>query len=438
MDWRETFGDKLMDPREAVQVVKSGDQLAVAPINCTPYTLCEALYDRRGELSNVRIDHLAPLFPWVRPGEESPFDLHDLYATAADRDMVNAGKVSYLPNARWREDEIPAGLLENPDVFLVPISPPDRHGFCSFGPAVFFSPRYCRGSKIVIAEVHENFIRTGGENFVHISEIDRVCEAAQPSGFLPTAPRTEEETMVTEVIGTTVAAELVRDRDTVQIGIGTVSSALAIYLENKHDLGIQTELITGGMPELVRQGVVTGKYKTVHPGKVVGSVIVTPDEELALIDGNPVYELYDFGYVDDIRNLVRQDNLVAINNALMVDLTGQVASETVGHRVLTGVGGQTAFSIAANYSKGGRCITVLPSSHIVDGQRVTRIVSTLPDGAVVTVPRTLVDHVVTEYGIATLRGKTVRERIGELISVAHPDFRMELKDAARKLYNVSV
>ena len=438
MDWRQMVEDKLMTPQEAGQLVKSGDQVMVAPINGTPYTLCQALYDRRGELENVRIDHPAPLFPWVPPGEESPFQLHDLYATPADREAVNSGQVEFIPTARWREGEIPEGFLQNPDVFLVPVSPPDRHGYCSFGPAVFFSPSMCRRSKTVIAEVHENFIRTGGENYVHISQIHRFCEAAQPTGGLPSQPRSEEETLATEVICTLVAAELVKDRDTIQIGIGTVASAMAMYLDQKHDLGVQTELITGGIPELVRQGVVTGRYKTMHPNKVVGSVIITPEDEWPLIDGNPAYELYDFCYVDDVRHLVRQDNLVAINNGLMVDLTGQVASETIGPRVWTGVGGQTAFAIAANYSKGGRSITVLPSSHLVGGERLSSIVPALPDAAVVTVPRTLVDYVVTEHGIASLRGKSIRERIGELVAVAHPDLRPELRSEARNLYNMDL
>ena len=438
MDWQRMVGDKLVSPQEAVQAVKPGDQVMVAPINGTPFTLCQALYDRRNELRGMRVDHPAPLFPWVQPGEEDAFELHDLYATAANRDMVNAGQVWYLPTALWREGEIPAGLLQEPDVYLVPVSPPDRHGYCSFGPCVFFSPSFCRKSRTVLAEVHENFLRTGGENFVHISEIDRFCQAAQPTGGLPLQPRTEEETLVTEVICTLVAAELVKDSDTVQIGIGTVSSAMAVYLDQKHDLGIQTELITSGVAQLVSDGVVTGRYKTLHQGKVVGSVIVTPEEEWPLMDGNPTFEMYEFSYVDDVRILLRQDNLVAINNSLMVDLTGQVASETVGPRVLTGVGGQTAFSIAANYSNGGRCISVLPSSHIVDGQRLSRIVPMLPEGAVVTVPRTFVDYVVTEHGIAHLRGKTVRERIGELIAVAHPDYRAELKGEAKRIYKIDV
>jgi len=432
-------GDKLMSPQEAVRVVKSGDQVMVGVINVTPFTLCQALYDRRSELKGVRIDHPAALFPWVEPGQEdNTFEVHEFYATAMNRDRVNSGEVWYHPLARWREGEMPDGLPQQPDVYLVPISPPDRHGYCSFGPGVFFSPTYCRSSRIVIAEVHENFIRTGGQNFVHVSQIDRMCEAKRATGTFPTQPRTEEETLTTEVICTLVATELIRDRDTIQIGIGTIASAMGVYLGDKHDLGIHTEIVTGGIADLVRQGVVTGRYKTLHLGKVVASAALVPQEEMALIDGNPAFELYEFSYIDDVRTLVRNDNLVAINNALMVDLTGQVASETIGPRVWTGVGGQTAFSIAANYSKGGRSITVLPSSHILNGQRVSRIVPMLPEGAAVTVLRTFVDYVVTEHGIARLRGKAVRERIGELIAVAHPDFRAELRAEAKRLYGVGV
>jgi len=438
MDWRQMVGDKLMSPQQAVQAVKSGDRVSVGFVNVTPFTLCQALYDRRGELENIRIDHPAPLFPWVKPGEEGPFELYDLYATPADREMVNSGQVHYLPTARWRQGEIPDGFLQDPDIYLVPISPPDRHGYCSFGPGVFFSPTYCRQSKMVIAEVHENFIRTGGQNYVHISQIDRMCEADQATGTFPTQPPLEEENLVTEVIGTLVATQLINDGDTLQLGIGTVASAMGAFLADKHDLGLHTEIITGGIAELVREGVFTGKYKTLHKGKVVASAALVPIEEWPLIDGNPEYELYEFGYIDDVRVLIRNDNLVAINNALMVDLTGQVASETIGPLVWTGVGGQTAFAIAANYSNGGRCITVLPSSHLINGERLSRIVPALPEAAVVTVPRTFVDYVVTEHGIASLRGKTTRERIGELIAVANPDLRSELRSAARSLYNIDV
>ena len=333
MDWRSQVGDKLTTPPEAVQAIKSGDRVGVAPFTCTPFTLCGALHSRGGELENVRIDHPAGLFAWIHEGAENGFAVPDNYATPLNRDMVHAGKVDYLPIGRWRADEIAPGYDQPLDAYLVPLSPPDRQGYCSFGPGVWMSKRLAQGAEAVIAEVHENFIRTGGDNFLHVSEIDHFCEAAQPTGNLPIPPRTEEETFVVEVACTLVASELVRDRDTVQMGVGTVSAALGLYLGDKHDLGVQTELITGGIANLVRDGVVTGKYKTLHREKVVGSALVALDEaEMRLIDGNPVFELYDFGYTDDMRLLMQQDNLVAVNNALLVDLTGQVASESIGTR----------------------------------------------------------------------------------------------------------
>jgi len=439
MDWRSQIGDKFTSAAEAVKIVESGHRVGVAPFTCTPFTLCEALYARGSHLNGVEVEHAAGLFAWLRPGEENGFAVRDNYATPLNREMVQAGKVDYLPIGRWRADEVAPGYDRPLDVFMVPLSPPDKQGYCSFGPGVWISKRLAQGASSVIAEVHENFIRTGGDNFIHVGEVDLFCEAARPTGDLPIPPRTDEETLVVEVACTLVASELVHDRDTVQMGVGTVSSALGLYLGEKHDLGVQTELITGGIANLVRNGVVTGKYKTLHREKVVGSALVALDEEeMRLIDGNPVFELYDFGYTDDVRLLLQQDNLVAVNNALLVDLTGQIASESIGHKVWTGVGGQTAFMIAAQYSRGGRSIIVLPSSHLIDSERVTRIVPLLPEGTLVTVPRTLVDYVVTEHGIASLRGKTVRERIGELIGVAHPDFRGELKSEAKRLYGISV
>ena len=436
MNWRDMVGSKLMTPAEAVSAVKSGDQVMVGIINCTPYTLCQALYDRRSELEGIQVDHPAAFFSWVRDGDEDVFDVHELYATPFNRDVVNEGRVAYHPTAVWRDGDLPPGFLQNPDVFLVPVSPPDANGYCSFGPGVFFSRTWSRNSKIVIAEVHENFIRTGGENYVHVSQIDRMCEAEQPTGTMPVAPRTEEENLVTEVVGTLVATELVNDRDTVQIGIGTIASAMAAFLGDKQDLGMQTEIITGGVTQLVEEGVVTGKYKTLHQGKVVASIALVPEEELAFIDGNPVFELYQFGYVDDVRYLAQQNNLVAINNALQIDMTGQITAETLNGQVYSGPGGQTVFAVAASYSEGGRSIIAVPSSSTVDGERHSRIVPVLPPGTMVTVPRTFVDYVVTEYGIATLRGKTVRQRVEELIAVAHPDFRAELRAQAAKLYHV--
>jgi 4-hydroxybutyrate CoA-transferase len=294
-----------------------------------------------------------------------------------------------------------------------------------------------RGAKCVIAEVHPEFIRTGGDNFVHASEIDFFVEAeeAQNAVAPPGPPPNAEEIAATDAICNLVAAELVNDGDTLQMGIGTVSSALAKFLGFRNDLGIQTELITGGTAELVRSGVVTGRHKSMYPGKVVGSALVALGrEELDAIDGNPVFELYDFGTTDDLRRLSQQKNFVAVNNGLVVDLTGQVSAESFDHRPFTGVGGQTVFMIAGAYSEGGRSVSVLPSSsRPAGGARVSRVVAGFPPGTAITVPRTFVDYVVTEHGIAELRGKSLRQRAGALIDVAHPEFREELRTQARAM-----
>ena len=333
---------------------------------------------------------------------------------------------------RYRRDFIP-----KPDVFLVPVSPPNKHGYCSFGSGVWLSRTVAAKAGRVIAEVHDDFIRTGGENFIHVDEIDLMVESQAVVGGPPLPPPSEEDVAAVEVICTLVAAELVNDGDTLQMGVGTVSASLAPFLDFRNDLGIQTELVTGGVVDLVERGIVTGARKTLHPHKVVGSAcVVMPPEEIAKIHENPYFELYDFGYTDDLRQLIQQENFVAVNNALSVDLTGQVSAEALDHRPYTGVGGQTVFMLAGAYSKGGKSISVLPSSAVPTGssERFSRIVPTLGAGAAVTVPRTYIDYVVTEFGIAELRGKTLKERAGALVEVAHPDFREELRSEAKRLY----
>jgi 4-hydroxybutyrate CoA-transferase len=439
MRWQDRVGSKLVPAPMAVAKVASGQTVGVGTYNCTPQTLCRALAERgrRGELENVRIDHPASLFCWTSPDLRRAFVLHDNFATAFNRAAVHEAAVDYLPISVWQSGVLPPHYASNPDFYLVPVSPPDAHGNCSFGPGVYFSPGLVRGAECVIAEVRPDFIRTGGDNFVHVSEIDWFVEAEDPREAVapPGPPPSEEETSATEIICNLVAAELVHDGDTLQIGIGTVSSALAPFLGFRNDLGIQTELITSGIADLVKAGVVTGRYKSMYPGKVVGSAFVALGrDELAGIDGSPVFELYDFGTTDDLRSLSRQRNFVAVNNAMTVDLTGQVAAESFDHRPFSGAGGQTVFMIAGAYSDGGRSVSVLPSSsRPAGGARVSRIVAGFPASTPVTVPRTFVDYVVTEQGIAELRGKSLRQRVGALIEIAHPEFREELRGQARSM-----
>ncbi|MEQ8263959.1 acetyl-CoA hydrolase/transferase C-terminal domain-containing protein [Pseudohaliea sp.] len=442
MDWRDLCKHKLTTAEEAVKLVRSGDTVSVATYASTPLTLCDALFERgrAGELTGVRVDHPAPLYNWADPAANGAFDLRACYLTPQIREACNSGAVGYIPVGIWKSYEVPAGFELEPDVFMVPVSPPDAKGYCSFGSGVWMSGPLSRNAKKIICEVREDFIRTYGENYIHLDQIDVMVEATPPAAgqAAPAALNSEEEVAATEVICSLVASELVNDGDTIQIGVGTVSSAMGLFLAGKRDLGIHTEVLTGGIVDLVKQGVVTGRYKKLHPYKVVATgVAALPQEELNEIHENPVFELYDFGYTDDLRIVSQLENFVAINNALLVDLTGQVTAESLDHRTYSGVGGQSVFMIAASYSNGGKSVSVLPSSSVPSstGQRVSRIVPVLPTGCSVTVPRTFVDYVVTEYGIAELRGKSIQERARALVAIAHPEMRPELERKAAELYH---
>lgn len=432
MDWRQRCGDKLVRAEEAAALVKSGDVIVVGMFQATPYTLCEAVAARSGELKDVLVSHSVSVYPWG-PRTGGAFKVESAFLTAVDRPWMEAGRLRYMPVGCFRRGDLPPGVGPF-EVFLVKVSPPDAHGFCSFGPAMWFHKTFAANSKLVIAEVDESLIRTGGDNFIHLSEIGRLVEMKIPPPPLPIPPRTEEEVAVTEVIGTLVATDLIRDGDTLQIGAGTVSAAVAPYLEHRQDLGIHTEIITGGVPRLVEAGVITGRRKAINQGKVVGCAFAfIDDEELKIVDGNPTFELYDFTYTDDLQVLLQLDNFTSINNALMIDLTGQVSAETIGPRVYSGAGGQTVFAIASSYARNGRCITVMPSTSTVNGEKRSRVVPALEPGTTITVPRTFVDYVVTEHGIATLGGKSLKGRAQEMISVADPDFRPELQREAKRL-----
>jgi 4-hydroxybutyrate CoA-transferase len=437
MDWRTQYADKLVAPEEAVRSVNPGDVVYAGMFQSTPPTLCDALMLRKDELRDVTVhNYIAPL-TWVTPESPDSFRPVTLFASAADRRQLRQGHGDYLPVGNFQVSRLKETLGQI-DVMLARTSPPDANGFMSFGSAVWLSRTFAGIAHRIICEVDETAIRTYGENYLHVSQVHQLCEHRATSAVVaPLPPRSPEVVEQAEVICTLIASELVRDRDTVQIGLGDVTTAMALYLGEKHDLGIQTELIPGGVIDLVEQGVVTGRYKEIAPGSVVGSAFAQlPAEELARANMNPRFELWDFCRTDDLATLVRQSNFIAINNALQVDLTGQVTSETLNGEIFSGPGGQTTFAVAASICQGGRSVIAVPSSSLVARERRSRIVPVLPPGTVITTPRTFVDYVVTEYGIATLRGKTLRRRAEELVAVAHPDFRADLRRQAALLHHV--
>jgi 4-hydroxybutyrate CoA-transferase len=388
------------------------------------------------ELENVVLNHSAALFNWDLPGLGERFRFESFYISPIGRELFTHGRGEFVPISYYRAGTLPPGL-DDFNVYLMTVSPPDDSGHVNFGGLQIMSKLLARNAKLVIAEIDEKLVRIGGDNSIHVSEIDWLVERTPDAPVVPleAPPAPEEERRIVSMICETVARELIPDRATIQVGVGSTSGMLMRSLQDHHDLGMQTEIIPVGTTPLVRDGVVTGKYKKLFPGLVGGSgfAIGTPRSELEYADGHPGFHLYDFNFTDDIRLIAREDELISINNGLAIDLTGQAGSESIGHQMYTGTGGQTAFGIASSMA-GGKSVIVMPSSAMVKGQRVSRIAATLAPGTVMTLLRTFVHYVVTEYGIATLKGKSLKERARELVAVAHPDFRNELATEARRMY----
>ncbi len=442
MDWRQRYAEKVCSPQDAVRLIKDGDFVVFAlGAGGEPLQLGMALAQRMKELNGVTVFHAVPNapYPWFQ-GEG--FQVKCSYVGPFDRPFSQKRLIDYVP---WsygtqgrQEDEKLWGAYTRPDVFLVKVSPPDEDGWCSFGHSVWYSPTCARNARTVIAEIDPSFMRTYGNNRVHVSRIERLVPVEPVNvGQIQFPPVPEDEARAAEVIGA-YTAELVRDGDVIQVGVGLASQAVLEFLENKHHLGVHSELIFTQMVELVQKGVITGRKKAIHQGKVVGTCFVLwPGTErqlkaAAFMDSNPTFELYDIGYITHLKTITAHDNFVAINSALAIDLTGQVCIDFLGAKPYSGTGGALDFCVGANFSRGGRSIHCLLST--AQGGQTSRIVPQLEEGAVVSIPRNYVDLVVTEYGVARLQGKSVRERAQELISIAHPDFRGELRKMAQKLF----
>ena len=435
--WREEYQTKLITPEEAVKMVKSGDRV-VCPTGRDPLALGLALAARREELDQVRVFMATPTFDfgWYDPGWENHFQLCLGYTfpRGVAADCLAEGRTDVFCGGLFIFNELPD--VWDVDVLMLEVSPPDDNGFCSFGASVYDKRHWVANAKLVLAEVNDRLIRTYGDNSVHVSQIDyfvphphtgrkpgEVALAGQPLS----EPTKEQRQIAEHVCG------LIGDGDTVQIGQGGTSEALVHcgLLGNKSDVGWHSEVTPGGIVRLVKEGVITGRCKTIDRGKAVATAIGGGTiEEMSFVHLNPLFELRDIEYTHDPRVIGSLDNMVAINNALEVDLTGQINAESRGPRMFSGPGGLITFTIGAHLSAKGRSIILLTST--AQGGTVSRIVPMLDSK--VTIPHTLSDFVVTEWGIARLRGRTTRERVEELVSVAHPDFRADLRKAARKLY----
>jgi len=415
---------KITTAEYAVDLVRSGDRIWVQQGCGTPMTLLEALTHSAPRLHNVEICHMLTCGTpsYVRPEYEGHFRHNGLFLGGNVRQAVAEGRADYTPVCLSEieslfEKELPI------DVAFVQTSPPDEHGYLSLGIGADCTLTAARCASHVIVEMNERMPRALGDTFLHVSEVSAIVPVSRPLLELPPEASSPVHTRVAENV-----ASLIPDGATLQMGIGGIPNAVLASLASHRDLGIHSEMCPDGVVPLMESGVVNGARKTLHRGKVVAGFVLGTRLLFDYLDNNPAFEFHTTGYVNDPFVIAQNDNMIAINSAIQVDLSGQVCADSIGTRPYSGFGGQLDFMRGAGRSKGGKPIIALPST-ACDGS-VSRIVSVLEPGAGVVTPRVDVHYVVSEYGIAYLRGKSLRRRAEALIEIAHPKFRDELYEFA--------
>ena len=428
MSWTEQYRNNVVTPREAVKAVNSGDRIFLTGNCSVPKKILGALVDRAQELEDVEINQALTVgsADYVSPAMAGHIRVNTMFISHNTREAVQDGRADFTPVLL---SEFPLLFKENHlpvDVAFVHLSPPDEHGFCSFGVEVGLSKSPAESARIIIAEINEQMPRTLGDSFIHVNQLDYIVpvdyhlpELAMGGG----EPSQEVEDIAAYI------ASLIPDGATMQMGIGAIPDAVLDHLMDKKDLGIHTELFSDGVIDLVEAGVMTNNRKSLHPGKIIAGFILGTERLYKWVHNNPLIEFHRTEYVNDPFVIAQNDRMVAINSAIEVDLTGQVCADSIGTRLYSGVGGQLDFIYGASRSEDGVPIIALPSK----AKENSRIVTTLKEGAGVVTTRNHVHYVVTEYGIAELYGKTIRERARALIDVAHPEFRDKLRHEAKEL-----
>lgn len=431
------YNSKVVTADEAVRIIKSGDNIVVQPGCAIPHELVRAMVKRKDDLSDITIYHIlvvGPL-PYVEPGMEKHFKHKAFFIGGNTRNAVNQGRSEFIPIFL---SEVPLLFKNNiikTDVALLQVSQPDEHGFCSYGVDVGTIKAAAERSKVIIAQVNSNMPRTLGDSFIHINKIHYIVEYDEELQELPqidpdTTPKMQN---VYDRIGKFIA-DMIEDGSTLQMGIGAIPDSVMKYLTDKKDLGIHTEMFSDGIIELVERGVINGEKKTLHPGKIIAGFVLGTKRIYDFIDNNPVIEFHPQEYVNDPFVIAKNNKMVAINSAIEVDLTGQVCSDSIGTKFYSGIGGQVDFIRGASRSEGGKPIIALPSTTKDD--KISRIVPTLKQGAGVVTSRGDVHYVVTEFGVASLFGKSIQERAKSLIEISHPNFREELTKYAKDVYYI--
>jgi 4-hydroxybutyrate CoA-transferase len=419
----------FVSAEEAVGHVRSGDRVFLHGAAATPAVLLDALVGRAKTLENVEIVHMhadGPA-PHVAEAMEGHLRHRALFIGANVREAVNEGRADFVPIFL---SDIPnlfsSGALPL-DVAFIQVSPPDAHGYCSLGTSVDVAKAATESARTVIAQVNTRVPRTLGDSFIHLDQIDWAVRANGPLLSHPAPSISPTEQRIGEYV-----ADLVEDGATLQLGIGGIPNAALAAMGSKRDLGVHTEMFSDGLLDLVEAGVVTSAAKTLHPGKIVTTFLMGSQRLYDWVDDNPMIEMHPVDYTNDTAIIRRNAKMTAINSAIQVDLTGQVCADSMGTYLFSGVGGQMDFMRGAALSVGGKPIIALPST--ARQGTVSRIVTTLAEGAGVTTTRAHVHYIVTEHGVAYLHGKSIRERAEALIGVAHPAFRDELRAWAERTH----
>jgi len=431
------YSKKLTTADEAVKRIKSGDNVVIQPGCAVPLELVRAMVRRKDELENVTIYHILIVgeLPYVNPGMEKHFKHKAFFVGANVRKALHEGRAEFIPIFL---SEVPLLFKRNiipVDVVLLNVSPPDEHGFCSYGVDVGTIKTAADKAKIIIAQINTEMPRSLGDSFIHINKIHHIVEHAEAIAELPQVdPNTTEEMMkIYDEIGKNVA-ELIENGSTLQMGIGAIPDSVMKYLRDRRNLGIHTEMFSDGIVSLVEEGIINGEEKTIHPGKIIVGFVLGTKKVFKFIDNNPVIEFHPQEYVNDPFVIAQNKKMVAINSAIEIDITGQVCADSIGTKIFSGIGGQVDFIRGAAHSEGGKPIIALPS--ITKDGEVSRIVPQLNPGAGVVTSRGDVHYVVTEYGVAQLFGKTLKERARELIKISHPKFRDELTKYAKETRHI--
>jgi 4-hydroxybutyrate CoA-transferase len=427
---------KLMSAEQAARLVESGDQVWI-PSSHAPPAILALLATREKELRDVTIRSvIIPDMGWFREDARQAWDLQVQYALAPDNRRALAERVVdfhpfHMINQHKAADTRPGEGRPIDDLLLV-VSPPNEKGYVCVGNSVWDAVTSARRARRVIVETSEGIPRTCGDSWIHVSQLDAIVEGNRPRLGAPdpdAAGLPEADRQIARHV-----ASLVKDGDTIQLGLGKHTGALPLLgaFDERNDLGFFSELTVPGTVDLARRGIINCRRAELHPGQFVACYIGNSLEDLDFIEDNPFFQLRSYEYTNDPTVIARHDDMVTMNGALTVDLSGQIGVYALGPFVYSGLGGQLAFQIGAFLSKRGRAVTVLPST--ARGGAISTIVPQFEKGQIVSIPRELADTVVTEQGVARLLGRSVRERAEELISVAHPDHRDFLRDEARRLY----